>query len=244
MKTGASGESVNPNSGEFNPQEWSALSQKEKLEHAIKNNNDVPVSVMATYETSSPYAESDYRVETGKGATNENTSLEFEDIKSDSPIAIPNGRMRAGSVTVSQNSLVFQIGANSDQTTAISLRNMRAQTLGTGIDNESGFKSLSDINVTDADQAQDAIRVLDRAMEEVSSTRAEMGAFQKNNLESNLNYLRIAHENVMSSESVIRDADMAEEMVSFTRNQIMTESATAMLAQANQTAMSVLSLLG
>ena len=62
--------------------------------------------------------------------------------------------------------------------------------------------------MTDADQAQDAIRVLDRAVEEVSSTRAEMGAFQTNNLESNLNYLRIAHENVMNSESVIRDADM------------------------------------
>ena len=85
--------------------------------------------------------------------------------------------------------------------------------------------------------------ILDRALEEVSSTRVEIGAFQKNNLESNLNYLRIAHENVQSAKSIIRDADMAEEMTAFTRNQIMTESATAMLAQANLRGQSVLQLL-
>ena len=85
--------------------------------------------------------------------------------------------------------------------------------------------------------------ILDRALEEVSSTRAEIGAFQKNNLESNLNYLRIAHENVQSAKSIIRDADMAEEMTAFIRNQIMTESATAMLAQANLRGQSVLQLL-
>ena len=67
-----------------------------------------------------------------------------------------------------------------------------------------------------------------------------MGAFQKNNLESNLNYLRIAHENTVSSESVVRDADMAHEMAQFTRNQIMTEASTAMLAQANQKSMAIL----
>ena len=103
---------------------------------------------------------------------------------------------------------------------------------------------MSDIDVTAPVKAQDSMRVLDRALEEVSSTtRAEIGAFQKNNLESNLNYLRIAHENVTSSESVIRDADMAEEMTKFTRNQIMVQSSTAMLAQANARSQSVLSLL-
>jgi flagellin len=152
-------------------------------------------------------------------------------------------RVSAGSVTIAQNSLVFQIGSNAEQTTSISLRNMRTDSLGTGVANESGFDSLAEIDVTSAEKAQDAMRVLDRALEEVSSTRAEMGAFQKNNLESNLNYLRIAHENVMSSESVIRDADMAEEMTAFTRNQIMTDSATAMLAQSNQRAQSILALL-
>jgi len=71
-----------------------------------------------------------------------------------------------------------------------------------------------------------------------------MGAFKKNNLERNLNYLRIEHENSVSSESVIRDADMADEMATLTRNQIMMEASTAMLAQANQSSMSVMKLLG
>ena len=71
-----------------------------------------------------------------------------------------------------------------------------------------------------------------------------MGAFQANTLESNRNYLRIARGNVISSESVIRDADMAEKMMQFTRNQIMVDSSTAMLAQANQQPWMVLGLIG
>jgi flagellin len=71
-----------------------------------------------------------------------------------------------------------------------------------------------------------------------------MGAFQANTLESNRNYLRIARGNVISSESMIRDADMAEEMMQFTRNQIMVDSSTAMLAQANQQPWMVLGLIG
>jgi flagellin len=152
--------------------------------------------------------------------------------------------VRAGTVTVSQNSLIFQIGANADQTTAMSIRSMKASNLGRGVSNESGFNSLAEINVQEGAKAQDTIRVLDKALEEISSSRAEIGAFQKNNLQSNLNYLRIAHENVMSSESVIRDADMAAEMTSFTRNQIMTESSVAMLAQANQRPNAVMKLIG
>ena len=151
--------------------------------------------------------------------------------------------VKAGTISLSQNSLVFQIGSNAEQTTSLALRNMRTNSLGTGVDNKSSFASLAEIDVTDALKAQDAMRVLDRALEEVSSTRGEIGAFQKNNLESNLNYLRIAHENVMNSESVIRDADMAAEMTAFTRNQIMTDSATAMLAQANARSQAVLQLL-
>ena len=149
----------------------------------------------------------------------------------------------AGTVTVSQNSLVFQTGSNAEQTTSLALRNMRTSNLGAGVENLSGFQSLAEIDITNAAKAQDTMSILDRALEEVSSTRAEIGAFQKNNLESNLNYLRIAHENVQSAKSIIRDADMAEEMTAFTRNQIMTESATAMLAQANLRGQSVLQLL-
>ena len=150
----------------------------------------------------------------------------------------------AGTVTFSQNSLTFQVGANADEHSEISLRSIKTNDLGRGEKNSSNFKSLAEISVMNADQAQDAIRVIDQAIEEVSVSRGKMGAFQKNNLESNLNYLRVAHENTVSSESVIRDADMAEEMATFTRNQIMMEASTSMMAQANQNSMTVLKLIG
>lgn len=112
------------------------------------------------------------------------------------------------------------------------------------VSNESGFNSLKDVNVLQADKATDSIRVIDKALEEVNSFRGQMGAFQANSLESNLNYLRIARENMIGSESVIRDADMADEMMQNTRNQIMLQSSTAMLVQANQNPQRVLQLLG
>jgi len=150
----------------------------------------------------------------------------------------------AGTVTFSQNSLTFQIGAEANQFSEYSLGSIKTNDLGRGEVNSSNFDSLAQIKVLNSEQAQDAIRVIDKAIQEVNSSRGEMGAFQKNNLESNLNYLRIAHENSVSSESVIRDADMAEEMATFTRNQILMEASTSMLAQANQNSMTVLKLIG
>jgi len=150
----------------------------------------------------------------------------------------------AGTVTFSQNSLTFQVGAEANQFSEYSLGSIKTNDLGRGEENSSNFDSLAQIKVLNSEQAQDAIRVIDKAIKEVSTSRGEMGAFQKNNLESNLNYLRIAHENSVSSESVIRDAEMAEEMATFTRNQIMMEASTSMLAQANQTSKTVLKLIG
>jgi len=149
-----------------------------------------------------------------------------------------------GTITFVQNSLTFQVGGNANQFSQFSLRSMKAADLGRGESNSSGFKALDEVTMLSSAQAQDAIAVIDKAIEEVNSNRGEMGAFQKNNLESNLNYLRIAHENTVSSESVVRDADMAHEMAAFTRDQIMTEASTAMLAQANQSSMTVMKLLG
>lgn len=149
----------------------------------------------------------------------------------------------AGTISVAQNSLVFQIGGNADQTTSISLNSTASRKLSHGLENESGFESLREIDVRTAQGAQDSIKLLDNAIEKIASTRGDLGAFQKNNLESNLNYLRIAHENVTNAESVIRDADMAAEMSTFTKNQIMVQSGTAMLAQANQTPQAVMSLI-
>ena len=102
---------------------------------------------------------------------------------------------------------------------------------------------MNDVDLTEAAKAQDAILIIDKAINEITAFRGKMGAFQKNDLESNLNYLRNAHENVTNAESVIRDADMAEEMTAYARNQILVQSSTAMLAQANQTPTAVMKLI-
>lgn len=148
-----------------------------------------------------------------------------------------------GTVSVFQNSLKFQVGANEGQTVSVSLRNMAPRALSRGVDNESGFRSLSEIDVTTFQGSQDALKLIDKAIAETTTERGTLGAFQQNTLQSNLNSLRIASENVTAAESVIRDADMAKEMTDFTKNQILTESSTAMLAQANQQSSKVLSLL-
>ena len=95
---------------------------------------------------------------------------------------------------------------------------------------------------TGAGGAQDAIDKLDAAIKKVSTTRADLGAIQ-NRFDHTINNLNVAVENLTASESRIRDADMAQEMVQFTRNQILSQAGTAMLAQANQASQGVLSLL-
>jgi flagellin len=157
----------------------------------------------------------------------------------------PADVMRApdGFVHISQNSLAFQVGPTRGQQVKISLIDAKTNRLGTGIDNASGFQSLKEIDVTHSQGAEDALLLIDDAITRISELRADLGAFQKNTLESNTNSLRIAHENLTSAESSLRDADMAEEVSMFTRNQIMLAAGMAMLAQANQTPQTVLNLL-
>jgi flagellin len=90
--------------------------------------------------------------------------------------------------------------------------------------------------------ATSAITALDGAIKKVSTTRADLGAIQ-NRFDHTINNLNVAVENLTASESRIRDADMAQEMVQFTRNQILSQAGTAMLAQANQASQGVLQLL-
>jgi flagellin len=138
-------------------------------------------------------------------------------------------------------SLVFQIGANVGQTESISLRNMASTTLGRNLAGNM-FTSLSQIDVTSVQGAQDAQEIIDAAINEVTTTRGTLGSFQKNTLESNLRNLRIASQNLSASESQIRDTDMAMEMSNFTKDQVLMQAGVAMLAQANQVPQVVLSL--
>ncbi len=126
--------------------------------------------------------------------------------------------------------LVFQLGAYAGQTESADLPDMRVATL---------FAASPDV-VADA---QAAITSIDAAITAVSTARAQMGAFQKGTLESSVTSLSIARENVTASESTIRDADMALEMVSFTRNQIVLQAGAAMMTQANQAPQVILQML-
>ena len=139
------------------------------------------------------------------------------------------------SVAGSNDSLVFQIGANSHQTTDMSIGDMSAKAL--GLKNFNG-ESLS---VATRAAAEKWIGILDKAIEKVSSQRAVLGAKQ-NRLESTITSLQISEQNIQAAESRIRDADMAAEMMQFTRLNILQQTGTAMLANANAAPQSVLSL--
>jgi len=150
-----------------------------------------------------------------------------------------------GSETINNTdqSLVFQIGANVGQTAKIGLPSMAASSLGRGIGGNL-FMSLAAIDVTTVQGAQDSQSIIDGAIDQVSTIRGTLGSFQKNTLESNLSNLRIASQNLQSSESSIRDTDMAKEMSNFVKNQVLLQAGTAMLAQANQVPQVILSLFG
>ena len=156
---------------------------------------------------------------------------------------IPPEGVAVGRVFVTQNGTKFHIGGNKLQTAGISIKSVDPDKLSRNIVTQSDFESLSEVDVRTFQGAQDTITLVDEAINQITANRADLGAFQKNTLESNLSNIRIANENLVSSESIIRDTDMAKEMASFTRNQIMSQSSNAMLAQANQMPERVLQLL-
>lgn len=147
-------------------------------------------------------------------------------------------------ITVVDNSLVFQVGANRNQTVKIGLMDVGASSLSQNVSNASGFSRLSDVDVADADKCADALLLVDSAIDEISSLRSEIGAFQANTLESNLSSLRLASENLAAAESVIRDVDFASEIAELTKQQILMQSGIAVLATAAQVPQAVLQLLG
>ncbi len=169
---------------------------------------------------------------------NPNTSGLTVRINEDVPL-----RQVIGQVKVEQNALKFQAGANEGQTVSVTLIDTSATQMGRRVSNDSGFSSLADIDVRNGQGAQDTIRLADKAISELSSNRGDLGAFQRNTLESNLSSLRIASENLTAAESTLRDADMAQELTDFTRNQILSQTATAQLAQANALPQNMLTLL-
>jgi flagellin len=134
-------------------------------------------------------------------------------------------------------SMWLHIGSNMDQRTRLYIGTMTAMAIGV---RNVGDESI--ISLSTPDNANRAIGTLDEALKKVSKQRADLGAYQ-NRLEYTVKGLNVGSENLQAAESRIRDVDMAREMVDFSKNQILSQSGTAMLAQANQSTQSVLSLL-
>ena len=140
--------------------------------------------------------------------------------------------LAAGAVTAASGTGgTFQIGANANETVSLTIGNTSASTLGVG-----------SLDVTSDTGSASAITALDTAISSVSTTRGNLGALQ-NRFESMITNLQVTTENLAASESRIRDTDMAAEMVTFTKNNVLLQAGTAMLAQANQVPQSILSLL-
>lgn len=125
-----------------------------------------------------------------------------------------------------------QIGANTGQVSFMAIRDMRSEAL-----------NVDKIDISERRTAEAAIEKINAAIERVSAQRSSLGAMQ-NRLDHSIKNLDAASENLQASESRIRDVDMAREMMEFTKQNILSQAATAMLAQANMAPQSVLQLLG
>lgn len=138
---------------------------------------------------------------------------------------------QAAKDTATDQSLSLQLGANANQNMSVGVSDMRKAAL-----------ALQNVDIGTKQGAQNALSVVDRAITSVSQQRSTLGAAQ-NRLQYTINNLGVAVENLVASESRIRDVDMASEMTNFTRQQILVQAGTAMLAQANQKPQAVLQLL-
>jgi flagellin len=137
----------------------------------------------------------------------------------------------SGSVSTAVSAVTLQVGADSGQTIAFTIATMTTTQLG-----------IVGLAISTAASASAAIASLDAAIRVVNTTRSDVGAIQ-NRLEQTISRLNLTSENTQAAESRIRDADMASEMIEYTKRQILSQSGTAMLAQANQAPQNVLQLL-
>jgi len=134
------------------------------------------------------------------------------------------------------NAINLQVGAKANQAITVGLTDMRAEAL--GLQGADGTK----LNISTREKANAAINVLDNAIQKALDQQTTIGAVESR-LEYTSNNLTTASENVTTSESTIRDANMAKEMTEFTKNNVLSQAAQAMLSQANQSSSNILSLL-
>ena len=176
-------------------------------------------------------------------ASGVSAGLSFTVAASASDAAITSNAVHTSTLTVNDGSLTFQIGANAGQTASLSILKASSDALGVNVAGNQ-FANLKAIDVTSASGSQDSLSVIDSAIDGITNLRGTLGAFQQNTLESTSNNLRATLENTINAESTIRDTDFAAEIANFTKQQVLTQAGTSVLASANQIPQLALSLLG
>ncbi len=149
-----------------------------------------------------------------------------------------------GAINGTAGGATFQVGANVSQTATVTLGSTNASQLGVG--GSGKYTSLTQLkgSALISGNANEALKVIDKAIDDITTTRGKLGAFQSSTLETSLSSLRVTKENLTAAESTIRDVDFAEESSKFTKYNILVQASTAMMAQANQLPQGVLKLLG
>ncbi len=147
---------------------------------------------------------------------------------------------RAILISTVNNAINFQIGPFAGQNLLMNIPDMRGDNLGFG---RGSGRTISTINVTSVEGVNEALAIIDRALDQVSRTRSQLGAIT-NRMETTIDSLSVASENLTSSESLLSDVDIAKETSEFTSNQIIFQAGTSVLSQANLLPQGLLSLLG
>lgn len=178
------------------------------------------------------------------GGLNGNDGLTLEDANGNTMSLTVGGNVTTstpaaiGQVVI--GSAQFQVGADANQTSSLSIGNFAASNLGGGA--VSGL-NLSNLNLTTGTGASNAIQVIDQAISQVSTAQGSIGNFQTNVLQTQVNQLTTAQQNLTASLSTIQDTNVASEMTNFTQLQILEQSGMSMLAQANSQSQNVLNLI-
>jgi flagellin len=237
----------------------SLRSQIGGLKVAVRNAQDgisvVQIAEGALNETTSILQRMrDLAVQSSNGGSQDttaqaNANTEFQQLNSELDRIAVTTKFGQQSLLDASYAGAFQVGSDSQTVNASNVITVDITTAAGGALNgltitalDSAGLVLSGSDLTTTANATAAIDSLDTALKDVSTVRAKLGAYQ-NRFEHTINNLNVAVENLSASESRIRDTDMASEMVSFTRSQILSQAGTAMLAQANQSPQGVLKLL-
>ena len=237
---------LDPSSGSIKTDDDTIAELARRITSAAANNKTFTVGVGTDGKTMT--LEERYNFYTGDGDNNDGDFLNSKD-KIEGKLSYGTLTNTPAGVTGENKGLTLQIGdtADSFNQLKVAIGNMNTKAMGFKLDSNGKITtdgtSIRDIDIKSAANATAAIDVIKNAINYVSSIRGDLGATQ-NRLEHTANNLSVMAENIQDAESTIRDTDVAEEMMAYTKNNILVQSAQAMLAQANAVPQGVLQLLG